>query len=94
MYKKYHFRSFIIKQSDPDPYQIEKHDPDPDQSEKLDLYQKGLDPPHCAEVWGTNYSSFSQNFLEPERLLEVKFEHACISFPLMRNVMAYADICT
>jgi hypothetical protein len=35
-----------IKQSYPDPYQIEKQDPDPLQSEKQDLDQKGLDPQH------------------------------------------------
>ncbi len=38
------------KESDPDPYQIEKQDPDldPFQSEKpdLDLYQKSLDLQH------------------------------------------------
>ncbi len=51
-----------IKQSDPDPYQIEKQDPDPYQSEKQDPdpyqsekqdpdpYQKGLDPQHW--LWG------------------------------------------
>ncbi len=38
-----------IKQSDPDPYQIDKQDLNPYQSEKQDLdpYQKGLDPQHC-----------------------------------------------
>jgi hypothetical protein len=35
-----------IKQSDPDPYQIENRDPDPYQSEKPDPDQKGLNPQH------------------------------------------------
>ncbi len=38
-----------IKQSDPDPYKIEKQDPDPYRSEKHDPDPdlKGLDPQHC-----------------------------------------------
>ncbi len=41
-----------IKQSDPDPYQIEKQNLDQYQSEKQDPdpYQKGLDPQHWYEV--------------------------------------------
>jgi hypothetical protein len=35
-----------IKQSDPDPFQIEK--PDPYQSERPDLYQKSVDPRQCS----------------------------------------------
>jgi hypothetical protein len=43
-----------IKQSDPDPYQIEKNYPDPDryQSEKQDPdpYPKRLDPQHWVKL--------------------------------------------
>ncbi len=52
MYKNYCFRYITslehFKQSDLDPYQIEKQDPDQYQSEKQapNLYLNGLDPQH------------------------------------------------
>jgi hypothetical protein len=52
-----------IKQSDPDPYQIEKQDPDQYQSEKQDpdQYQKGLDPQHWAQVSITDIIAFQSS---------------------------------
>jgi hypothetical protein len=37
----------IIKQPDPDPYQIEQQDPYESEKQDPDPYQKGLDPQHC-----------------------------------------------
>ncbi len=53
-----------IKQSDPDPYQIEKQDPDPVlyQTEKQDPYQKGLDPHRCLAVPTVRYKNLGFKF--------------------------------